>query len=166
MLQQLIDLDDEYPKDKKLLVWLETPLNPTGEVLSIEACTYHLSLSLSHERRRAHSLFMPKPDSKKAHEAGGVIAVDSTFAPPPIQVRPFFFPFHSLCARQSAFITSLSRKQDPFRWGADYRIDSGTKYFGGASDLLSGTIAVKDPLAWKAVRPFPFLPPSSPPLTH
>lgn len=33
-----VNLDDEYPTDKKVLVWLETPLNPKGESRSIEAC--------------------------------------------------------------------------------------------------------------------------------
>ncbi|TNY18667.1 cystathionine gamma-synthase [Rhodotorula diobovata] len=94
----IIHLDDAYPTDKKVLVWLETPLNPTGESRSIEAY------------------------AKKAHAAGAVIAVDSTFAPPPLQ--------------------------DPFKWGADLVMHSGTKYFGGHSDALTGTLSVKTKEDW------------------
>ncbi|SCV68422.1 BQ2448_543 [Microbotryum intermedium] len=95
---RVIKLDDAYPTDKKLLVWLETPLNPTGECRSIEAY------------------------AKKTRAAGGILAVDSTFAPPPLQ--------------------------DPFKWGADIVMHSGTKYFGGHSDLLCGTVSVKDKQSW------------------
>ncbi|GAA5857259.1 hypothetical protein JCM8547_009402 [Rhodosporidiobolus lusitaniae] len=94
----IIALEDEYPKDKKVLVWLETPVNPTGESRSIEAY------------------------SKKAKAVGATLAVDATFAPPPLQ--------------------------DPFMWGADIVMHSGTKYFGGHSDLLIGTVTVKDKTAW------------------
>lgn len=96
----VIDLDDEYPSfpaDKSrnggLLVWVETPLNPTGEARDI-----------AHYAQRAHS-------------AGGHLVVDSTFAPPPLQ--------------------------DPFAQNADMAMHSGTKYFGGHSDLLCGVLAVK-----------------------
>ncbi|GAA5842479.1 hypothetical protein JCM9279_005396 [Rhodotorula babjevae] len=94
----IIHLDDEYPTDEKVLVWLETPLNPTGESRSIEAY------------------------AKKAHAAGAVLAVDATFAPPPLQ--------------------------DPFKWGADLVMHSGTKYFGGHSDALVGTLSVKTKEDW------------------
>lgn len=103
---RIIDLDDEYPKldtteaadgsgvkTGGLLVWLETPLNPTGEA-----------------RDTAHY-------AKRAHDAGGYIAVDATFAPPPLQ--------------------------DPFAQNADMVLHSATKYMGGHSDLLSGVVAVK-----------------------
>ncbi|KAG8824725.1 hypothetical protein FRB91_005087 [Serendipita sp. 411] len=46
------------------LVWLETPLNPTGEVRDI---SYY---------------------AKKAHAVGAKVGVDATFAPPPLQ-NPF-----------------------------------------------------------------------------
>jgi cystathionine beta-lyase/cystathionine gamma-synthase len=52
-----------------------------------------------------------------AHSRGAYLSVDSTFAPPPLQ--------------------------DPFRWGADVVMHSGTKYIGGHSDLLCGVLAVK-----------------------
>lgn len=55
--------------------------------------------------------------AKKAHSRGAYLMVDSTFAPPNLQ--------------------------DPFEWGADLVMHSGTKYFGGHSDLLCGVIATK-----------------------
>ena len=51
-----------------------------------------------------------------AHSRGAFLLVDSTFAPPPLQ--------------------------DPFRWGADVVMHSGTKYIGGHSDMLCGVLAV------------------------
>ncbi|BGP43991.1 hypothetical protein JCM10450v2_008208 [Rhodotorula kratochvilovae] len=94
----LIKVDDEYPTGKNLLVWVETPLNPTGESRSLEKY------------------------AKKAHAAGGLLGVDSTFGPPPLQ--------------------------DPFKWGADIVMHSGTKYFNGHSDVLAGTVSVKDKADW------------------
>jgi cystathionine beta-lyase/cystathionine gamma-synthase len=55
--------------------------------------------------------------AKKAHSRGAFLVVDSTFAPPGLQ--------------------------DPFLWGADVVMHSGSKYFGGHSDLLCGVLAVK-----------------------
>jgi cystathionine gamma-synthase len=55
--------------------------------------------------------------AERAHKAGAKLSVDSTLAPPPLQ--------------------------DPFVHGADYVMHSGTKYFGGHSDMLAGTISVK-----------------------
>lgn len=52
-----------------------------------------------------------------AHKRGAVLTVDATFAPPPLL--------------------------DPFKFGADFVMHSGTKYFGGHSDMLCGVIAVK-----------------------
>ncbi|KAL2153925.1 hypothetical protein VTH82DRAFT_2601 [Thermothelomyces myriococcoides] len=52
-----------------------------------------------------------------ADERGCYLTVDATFAPPPLQ--------------------------DPFRHGADIVMHSGTKYFGGHSDLLSGVLAIR-----------------------
>ncbi|KAL5508202.1 hypothetical protein ACEPAH_5821 [Sanghuangporus vaninii] len=59
----------------------------------------------------------------KVHAAKGHLLVDSTFAPPPLQY--------------------------PFKWGADMILHSGTKYFGGHSDLLCGILAVKTIDQWK-----------------
>ncbi|CAG9971344.1 unnamed protein product [Clonostachys byssicola] len=53
----------------------------------------------------------------KAHKAGAYLTVDATFAPPPLQ--------------------------DPFAFGADVVMHSGTKYFGGHSDMLCGVLAVR-----------------------
>lgn len=54
--------------------------------------------------------------AKWAHDRGAVLTVDATFAPPPLQ--------------------------DPFAFGADYVMHSGTKYFGGHSDMLCGVVAI------------------------
>ncbi|KAH8721534.1 Cys/Met metabolism PLP-dependent enzyme-domain-containing protein [Phaeosphaeriaceae sp. PMI808] len=51
----------------------------------------------------------------RAHARGALLSVDSTFAPPGLQ--------------------------DPFLWGADFVMHSGTKYIGGHSDLLCGVLA-------------------------
>lgn len=73
---RVIDLDEEYPADEgtaagsgtvrhgATLVWLETPLNPTGEARDI-----------------AHY-------AKRAHDAKGYLIVDATLAPPPL-MDPF-----------------------------------------------------------------------------
>jgi cystathionine beta-lyase/cystathionine gamma-synthase len=76
------------------LLWLETPINPFGTHFDIQM--------LAHQ----------------AHELGVVVAVDATFAPPPLL--------------------------DPFKWGTDYIMHSATKYLGGHSDLLAGVIVAKD----------------------
>jgi len=57
-----------------------------------------------------------KEYAEKAHSRGAFLTVDATFAPPPLQ--------------------------DPFLWGADLVMHSGTKYFGGHSDMLCGVVAV------------------------
>ncbi|KAI9743094.1 MAG: hypothetical protein M1818_003389 [Claussenomyces sp. TS43310] len=54
--------------------------------------------------------------AKKAHDRGAFLTVDATFGPPPLQ--------------------------DPFLWGADIVMHSGTKYIGGHSDMLCGILAV------------------------
>lgn len=53
--------------------------------------------------------------------------MDSTFGPPPLQY--------------------------PFKWGTDCILHSGTKYFGGHSDLLCGVLVVKTEDEWKQVSP-------------
>lgn len=52
-----------------------------------------------------------------AHSRGAYLMVDATFGPPPLQ--------------------------DPFKHGADAVMHSGTKYFGGHSDMLCGVLAVR-----------------------
>ncbi|PYI06507.1 cystathionine gamma-synthase [Aspergillus sclerotiicarbonarius CBS 121057] len=55
--------------------------------------------------------------AKKAHSRGAYLIVDSTFGPPGLQ--------------------------DPFLWGADLVLHSGSKYFGGHSDLLCGVLTTQ-----------------------
>lgn len=55
--------------------------------------------------------------AEKARKAGAWLTVDATFAPPPLQ--------------------------DPLAWGADVVMHSGTKYFGGHSDMLCGVLTVR-----------------------
>jgi cystathionine beta-lyase/cystathionine gamma-synthase len=52
----------------------------------------------------------------KAHARGAYLTVDATFGPPPLQ--------------------------DPFLWGADLIMHSGTKFIGGHSDMLCGVLVV------------------------
>lgn len=75
------------------LLHLETPLNPTGEVLEI------------------------KKYVDKAHSVRAFVSVDCSLAPPGLQ--------------------------DPFAWGADIVMHSGSKYLGGHSDILYGVLAVR-----------------------
>lgn len=56
--------------------------------------------------------------AQKAHSRGAYIIVDGTFAPPGLQ--------------------------DPFLWGADLVMHSGSKYFGGHSDILCGVLATQN----------------------
>ncbi|KAL8696439.1 MAG: hypothetical protein Q9224_002795 [Gallowayella concinna] len=53
--------------------------------------------------------------ARKAHSQGAILLVDATFGPPGLQ--------------------------DPFEWGADIVMHSGTKYLGGHSDMLCGVLA-------------------------
>ncbi|PPQ64703.1 hypothetical protein CVT24_008330 [Panaeolus cyanescens] len=62
----------------------------------------------------------------KIHKVGGQLLVDSTFGPPPLQY--------------------------PFRFGADVIMHSGTKYFGGHSDLLCGVLVVKTLEEWNKLH--------------
>ena len=60
--------------------------------------------------------FNLKAFAEKAHSRGAYLTVDATFGPPPLQ--------------------------DPFLWGADIVMHSGTKYIGGHSDMLCGILTV------------------------
>jgi cystathionine gamma-synthase len=53
--------------------------------------------------------------AERAHKRGALLSIDSTFGPPGLQ--------------------------DPFLWGADVVMHSGTKYIGGHSDMLCGILA-------------------------
>ncbi len=64
-----------------------------------------------------------KAFAEKAHSRGAYLTVDATFGPPPLQ--------------------------DPFLWGADIVMHSGTKYIGGHSDMLCGILAVNPKRAKK-----------------
>ena len=79
---------------KTKLLWVETPSNPLLRILDIAAL------------------------AKIAHQAGGLLAEDNTFATPALQ--------------------------QPVSLGADYVIHSTTKYIGGHSDLIGGAVIVKD----------------------
>ncbi|CAL1701385.1 unnamed protein product [Somion occarium] len=74
----------------------------------------------------------PKGESKsiqyyadRIHAVGGKLFVDATFGPPPLQY--------------------------PFKWGADLIMHSGTKYFGGHSDLLCGVLVTKTREEWNQI---------------
>jgi cystathionine gamma-synthase len=54
--------------------------------------------------------------AERAHARGALLSIDSTFGPPGLQ--------------------------DPFAWGADIVMHSGTKYIGGHSDMLCGILAL------------------------
>ena len=56
--------------------------------------------------------------AKKAHSRGAVLVIDATFGPPGLQ--------------------------EPFQWGADVVMHSGTKYLGGHSDMLMGVLATRN----------------------
>jgi len=59
--------------------------------------------------------FEIKRYADRAHAKGALLSVDATFGPPGLQ--------------------------DPFAWGADIVMHSGTKYIGGHSDMLCGILA-------------------------
>ncbi|EAW13233.1 putative transsulfuration enzyme family protein [Aspergillus clavatus NRRL 1] len=63
------------------------------------------------------TVFSIEAYARKAHARGAYLIVDSTFAPPGLQ--------------------------DPFLWGADVVLHSGSRYFGGHSDMLCGVLGVK-----------------------
>ena len=76
------------------LVWLETPSNPLLKITDIAAV------------------------ADIAHEAGAVVASDSTWTPPPLQ--------------------------NAFELGVDLTIHSTTKYLSGHSDVLGGAVVAKE----------------------
>ncbi|GAO48438.1 cystathionine gamma-synthase [Saitoella complicata NRRL Y-17804] len=63
--------------------------------------------------------------SSLAKERGAILTVDATFAPPPLM--------------------------DPFALGVDVVMHSGTKYFGGHSDMLCGILAVQRNDWWEGL---------------
>ncbi len=75
------------------LAWIETPTNPTWDVIDIRGA------------------------AAAVHEAGGMLAVDSTVAPA-VTTRPLTL-------------------------GADYVFHSGTKYLNGHSDVTAGVLSTQ-----------------------
>jgi hypothetical protein len=67
--QSILDLDDEYPRDKKVLVWVETPLNPTGESRSIAHCEPPSPLCFT---PLAHTLLFGGRKAARACQAAGL----------------------------------------------------------------------------------------------
>ncbi|MCZ6531839.1 MAG: PLP-dependent aspartate aminotransferase family protein [SAR324 cluster bacterium] len=88
----LTGLDADFQKGD--LIWLETPKNPTCEVEDIADF------------------------AKRAHAAGAVLAVDSTFATPLLQ--------------------------NPLALGADIVMHSSTKFISGHSDAMGGVLVVPE----------------------
>ncbi|HXI86816.1 MAG TPA: PLP-dependent aspartate aminotransferase family protein [Parvularculaceae bacterium] len=79
---------------KTRLLWVETPANPTWDVVDIEAA------------------------ARAAHEAGALVVVDSTAAPP--------------CTTR------------PLSLGADFTFHAATKYLNGHSDLTAGALIARE----------------------
>ncbi|KAI8608106.1 Cys/Met metabolism PLP-dependent enzyme-domain-containing protein, partial [Chytriomyces sp. MP71] len=101
----LSEADSMPPKDAVFkrgdLVWLEMPQNPNGEIFDI-------------------------PAFKARCETGAIVAVDLTFAPPPLMYG--------------------------LDLGADCVMHASTKFLGGHSDLLGGVLVVKDEEIAKGLR--------------
>ncbi len=94
-----VDLTDDDAiarawRDTTRMVWVETPTNPLLTVVDIESV------------------------SRLAHERGGRVVVDNTFATPYLQ--------------------------QPLDLGADVVVHSTTKYLGGHSDVVGGFLATSD----------------------
>jgi cystathionine gamma-synthase len=104
---EYVDMTDEAAVKAAVkgaeLLWMETPVNPTWDVVDI--------------RKMADI----------AHEAGAVLAVDSTAASPVVT--------------------------RPFEHGADIVFHSITKYLNGHSDVLGGALVTKEDNArWQAAK--------------
>jgi cystathionine gamma-synthase len=85
------------------LVWIETPANPLWSITDIAAT------------------------AAIAHDAGALLAVDSTVATPVLT--------------------------QPLRLGADIVMHAGTKYLGGHSDLIAGVLVTReDSEFWRRVK--------------
>ena len=106
---ELIDMSDPavvqaaLRPGKTRLVWVETPANPLWTLTDIAAT------------------------AKLAHEAGALLAVDSTVATPVLT--------------------------QPLALGADLVMHAATKYLNGHSDLIAGTLTTRaDNQHWQKVR--------------
>ena len=88
---------------KTAMVWVESPVNPTWDVIDIAAA------------------------ADIAHEAGAILVVDSTCAPPVIS--------------------------KPLLLGADISFHSATKYLNGHSDVTAGVLTARfASMRWDAVK--------------
>lgn len=88
---------------KTKLVWLESPCNPTWDVTDIEAA------------------------AGIAHDAGAILAVDSTVATPVLT--------------------------QPLSLGADIVMHSGTKYLNGHGDVLAGVlVTAREDESWERMK--------------
>ncbi|KAJ3103472.1 hypothetical protein HDU97_010055 [Phlyctochytrium planicorne] len=91
---KVIHFEDGFPTlEAGDLIWVESPQNPRGETYDIE-------------------------EIKSKCPEGAILAVDATFAPPPLQ--------------------------QCLLYGADVVMHSSTKFLGGHSDLLGGVLVVRD----------------------
>jgi len=96
-------LEEAIHPGETAIVWIETPVNPTWDVIDIERA------------------------AKAAHEAGAILGVDSTVAPP--------------CTTR------------PLELGADIVFHSATKYLGGHSDLTAGAlISARTNALWDEIK--------------
>ncbi len=107
IMVEYVDMTDEAAvkaaANSAELLWMETPVNPTWDVVDI--------------RKMADI----------AHEAGAILAVDSTAASPVVT--------------------------RPFEHGADVVFHSVTKYLNGHSDVLGGALVTKEDNArWQAAK--------------
>jgi cystathionine gamma-synthase len=92
-------------RGKTRIVWVETPANPTWDVVDLAAA------------------------AEVAHQAGALLAVDSTVATP-VHTRPI-------------------------EHGADIVMHAATKYLNGHSDVLAGAlVTAKADDAWQALRQY------------
>jgi len=96
-------LEEAIRPGETAIVWIETPVNPTWDIIDIERA------------------------AQAAHEAGAILGVDSTVAPP--------------CTTR------------PLELGADIVFHSATKYLGGHSDLTAGAlICAKENERWDEIK--------------
>ena len=96
-------LEEALRPGETAVLWIETPVNPTWDVIDIERA------------------------AKAAHDAGAILGVDSTVAPP--------------CTTR------------PLELGADIVFHSATKYLGGHSDLTAGALICAEANAlWDEIK--------------
>jgi len=99
----LDNLKQSIQPGKTAIVWIETPTNPTWDVIDIAAT------------------------AKIAHDAGAILAVDCTVAPP-----------------------VTTRALD---YGADIVFHSATKYLNGHSDVIAGILVTRELDArWEEIK--------------